>query len=95
MSKTFLWSTVVAISLLAAGGVADLSLHASPAGTFATSSVSIDPFEAQATIKLVARAAVCRSHLSAQSSKRSVDITPAMRLTRGRNPSRLMRAQNQ
>jgi hypothetical protein len=95
MSKTFLWSTVVAISLLAAGGVAALSLHASPAGTFATSSVSIDPFEAQATIKLVARAAVCRSHLSAQSSKRSVDITPAMRLTRGRDPSRLMRAQNQ
>jgi hypothetical protein len=95
MSKTFLWSTVVAISLLAAGDVAALSLHASPAGTFATSSVSIDPFEAQATIKLVARAAVCRSHLSAQSSKRSVDITPAMRLTRGRNPSRLMRAQNQ
>jgi hypothetical protein len=95
MSKTFLWSTVVAISLLAAGGVAALSLHASPAGTFATSSVSIDPFEAQATIKLVARAAVCRSHLSAQSSKRSVDITPAMRLTRGRNPWRMMRAQNQ
>lgn len=83
MSKTFLWSTVVAISLLAAGGVAALSLHASPAGTFATSSGSIDPFEAQATIKLVARAAVCRSHLSAQSSKRSVDITPAMRLTVG------------
>jgi hypothetical protein len=51
MSKTFLWSTVVAISLLAAGGVAALSLHASPAGTFATSSVSIDPFEARATIK--------------------------------------------
>lgn len=95
MSKTFLWSTVVAISLLAAGGVAALSLHASSTDTFVASSVSIDPFEAQATIKLVARAAVCRSHLSAQSSKRSVDITPAMRLTRGRNPSRLMRAQNQ
>jgi hypothetical protein len=50
MSKTFLWS-VVAISLLAAGGVAALSLHASPTGTFVTSSIGIDPFEAQATIK--------------------------------------------
>jgi hypothetical protein len=95
MSKTFLWSAVVAISLLAAGGVAALSLHASPAGTFVTSSVGIDPFEAQATIKALPRAGVCRSHLRAQSSKRSVDITPAMRLTRGRNPSRMMRAQNQ
>jgi hypothetical protein len=51
MSKTILWSAVVAISLLAAGGVAALSLHSSPAGTFVTSPVSIDPFEAQATIK--------------------------------------------
>jgi hypothetical protein len=51
MSKTFLWSAVVAISLLAAGGVAALSLHTSSTGTFATSSVSIDPFEAQATMK--------------------------------------------
>jgi hypothetical protein len=51
MSKTFLWSAVVAISLLAAGGVAALSLHASPTGTFVTSSVGIDLFEAQATIK--------------------------------------------
>lgn len=51
MSKTFLWSAVVAISLLAAGGVAALSLHSSPAGTFVTSPVSIDPFAVQATIK--------------------------------------------
>jgi hypothetical protein len=51
MSKTFLWSAIVAISLLAAGGVAALSLHASPTGTFVTSSIGIDPFEAQATIK--------------------------------------------
>lgn len=51
MSKTFLWSAVVAISLLAAGGVAAFSLHSSPADTFVTSAVSIDPFEAQATMK--------------------------------------------
>ena len=51
MSKAFLWSAVVAISLLAAGGVAALSLHPSPAGTFVTSSLSIDPDEIQATIK--------------------------------------------
>jgi len=37
-------------TLLAAGGVA-LSLHSSPTGTFVTSPVSIDPFEAQATMK--------------------------------------------
>jgi hypothetical protein len=50
MSKTLLWSAVVVITLLAAGGVA-LSLHSSPTGTFVTSPVSIDPFEAQATMK--------------------------------------------
>jgi hypothetical protein len=51
MSKTFLWSAVVVISLLGAGGVAALSLHSSPTRTFVTSPVNIDPGKIQATMK--------------------------------------------
>lgn len=45
MSRSFLF----VISLLCAGGVAASRLHSSPA--FVTSSVSINPYEIQATIK--------------------------------------------
>jgi hypothetical protein len=47
MSRSFL----IAISLLCLGGLAASRLHSSPADTFATSAVSINPDEIQATIK--------------------------------------------
>jgi hypothetical protein len=51
MSKSFLWSAVIVISLLCVGGVAASRLHSSATDTFVTSAVSIDPDEIQATIK--------------------------------------------
>jgi hypothetical protein len=51
MSKSILLSGAVVISLLCVGGIAALRLHSSPTGTSVTSPVSIDPYEAQATIK--------------------------------------------
>jgi len=48
MSKSFLWSAVVVISLLCLGGVAASRLHSSPT---VTSAVSINPYEMQATVK--------------------------------------------
>ena len=47
MSRSFL----IAISLLCLDGLAASRLHSSPADTFATSAVSINPDEIQATIK--------------------------------------------
>ena len=50
MSRSFLWSAVVVISLLGIGGVAAAIHHSAPAATFATPTVSIDPYGMQATI---------------------------------------------